>query len=168
MKVTLYIAATINGFIARNDDSTPWSDEEWNAYIDVVKRVGNIIIGSKTYEIMKIEELERIGNPFTVVISSKQSNNENPNVVFASSPEEALKVLTERNYTETLLNGGSQTIDAFTKKNLIDEIMIDVEPYIFGSGKPLILPSNLEYKLSLKDFKKIGNNTVQLYYTVVK
>lgn len=33
MKVILYMATSINGYIAREDYSTPWSEEEWKALL---------------------------------------------------------------------------------------------------------------------------------------
>lgn len=166
MKVILYMAMTLNGYISREDDSTPWTEDAWNAYTDAVKRVGSIIIGRRTYEIMKDEELKKIGNPLTVVMTSKTAENEKPHVIFVQSAEEALQVLSERGYKETLLAGGSQTNGLFMKKKLVNEIIIDVEPFIFGNGKPLIPPSVLETELSLKESRKLGNNSIQLHYEV--
>ncbi len=168
MKTILYMATTVNGYIARPDDSTPWSDEEWNAYAEMVKRVGNIIIGRKTYEIMKDGEFDRIGNPFVIVITQQKENETIPNVVFVKTPEEALKIAEEKEYTETMVNGGSTIIDLFAQKKLFDEIYLDVEPFVFGNGKPLFLPSNLELQLSLEEIKKIGNNSFQVHYKVLK
>ena len=49
MKVTLYMAITANGMIARKNLETPWSDEEFNSYYEKVKEVGNVIVRSRTY-----------------------------------------------------------------------------------------------------------------------
>lgn len=168
MKVILYMATTINGFIDREDDSTPWSDEEWKAYAEMVKRVGNIIIGRKTYEIMKDGEFERIGNPFVIVMTQQKENDPISNVAFVQTPEEALKIVEEKGYTETMVNGGSTIIDLFAQKKFFDEIYFDVEPFVFGKGKPLFLPSNVELRLSLEEVKKIGNNSFQAHYIVLK
>ncbi len=32
VKVTLYMAMTVNGYVAKENDETPWSDEEWESY----------------------------------------------------------------------------------------------------------------------------------------
>lgn len=111
MKVILYMAITANGYIARVDDSTPWSDEEWEAYAAEVKKIGNIIIGYRTYEVMKDMEFERIGNPLVIVVSSKEQPD-NTNVVFVKTPEDALKIVSEKGFTETTINGGSTLLAA--------------------------------------------------------
>lgn len=168
MKVILYVATTINGFIAKSDNSTPWSDEEWNEYSRMVKRVKNIIIGRKTFEIMKDGELQRIGNPFVIVLTQQKENLKIPNVIFVNTPEEALKIIQEKGFTETMVNGGSTIIDLFSQKNLFDEIYLDIEPFAFGEGKPLFLTKNLDLHLSLQNIKKIGKNSFQVHYRIEK
>lgn len=162
------MATTINSYIAREDDSTPWSDEEWNAYAEMVKEVGNIIIGRKTYEIMKDGEFERIGSPFVIVITQQENSESLSNMVFVKTPEEALEAVEGKGFTETMVNGGTTIINLFAQKKLFDEIYLDVEPFVFGNGKPLFPQSNLELKLTLEEVKKIGENSIQLHYKVVK
>jgi len=54
MKIILYMAITINGFIAKeNDDTSFVSEIEWRSFRKMIKNVGNMIIGSRTYEIMR-------------------------------------------------------------------------------------------------------------------
>ena len=53
MKVILYQAMSVNGYIAGAHDETPWSDEEWKSFSKAVSEAGNIIIGRRTYELMK-------------------------------------------------------------------------------------------------------------------
>lgn len=54
MKTILYMATTIDGFVAKKDDSTGFvSDVEWDSFQAEMKRVGNIIIGRRTFELME-------------------------------------------------------------------------------------------------------------------
>ena len=70
MKVTLYMAMTANGMIARKNGDTPWSASEWKSYSKSVRSHKALIIGRRTYEIMKKgNDFKRIGNPFVVVVS---------------------------------------------------------------------------------------------------
>ena len=52
------------------------------------------------------------------------------------------------------------------KENLIDEIILDVEPLIFGKGIKLFSEGNFEAKLELLEVRKISDNVVQLRYKV--
>ena len=46
MKIILYMAATVNGYIAKIDDDTDWiSAEEWDSYSNIIRKTGAMIIG---------------------------------------------------------------------------------------------------------------------------
>lgn len=167
MKVILYMAITANGYIARDDDSTPWSNEEWEAYAEEVKKVDNIIIGLRTYELMKDDGFEKIGNPLVVVVSSKDYAN-NTEAIFVKTPEEALEVVLQKGFTATTINGGSTLLSSFAQKGLIDEVILDVEPFLFGKGIPLFKEIDAELELELQEARKIGQNGIQLRYSVKK
>ena len=53
MKVVLYMAMSVNGCIAKENNETPWSDAVWESYYKIAKQFKAIILGRKTYEIMK-------------------------------------------------------------------------------------------------------------------
>ena len=63
MKVILYMAMTANGMIARENDEAPWSKVVWREYYKFIKQNKNIIVGRRTYELMKnANEFEKLGN----------------------------------------------------------------------------------------------------------
>jgi dihydrofolate reductase len=64
--------------------------------------------------------------------------------------------------------GGTQTVSTFVKAGLVNEMILVVEPVLFGKGLPLVEEVEDEYKLSLLDVKKLNNNTVQLHYRFEK
>jgi len=167
MKVILYMAMTANGYIAKENDDAPWSDAVFNGYYDFVKKRKNIILGKRTYEIMKeINEFEKLGFPFTIVVSDSPENNNDGKTIFVSSPKEAIKELEGKNINETIVGGGSTLNSSFMAENLIDEIYLDVEPIIFGEGIPLFRGGNFEKKLELIEINKISKNEIQLHYRV--
>jgi dihydrofolate reductase len=165
LNVCLYMAISVNGCIATTDERTPWSEEVWDSYHKIVSRFKNMIVGRRTYEIMKeVNEFETLKNPITLVITSDKAAANYNNIVFVSTPELALKELAERNFSTALVAGGSRLNQAFLQKGLINEIYLDIEPFIFGNGLPLFSPSKKELNLSLQSVNRIGKNTVQLHY----
>ncbi len=57
MKVILYLAITANGYIAGEHDEVEWvSEASWNSYLYIVKKIGCVIIGRRTYDLMKEDE----------------------------------------------------------------------------------------------------------------
>ncbi|MFN3301794.1 MAG: dihydrofolate reductase family protein [Patescibacteria group bacterium] len=170
MKVILYATTTINGYIAKENDETPWSKEVWEAYYDLIKEKGNIILGKRTYEIMKvIDEFKKLNYPFTVVVSSLVPPHQvNEKTVFVSTPTKALEILKAKGFKEVIVGGGATLNSSFLQGNLIDEIYLDVEPLIFGRGIKLFSETEKEVKLKLLTVKKITKNTFRLHYKVVK
>lgn len=168
MKLILYMAQTLNGYIAKENNETPWSEEEWKSFSNYVNKIDNLIIGRRTYEIMrKSKEFEKIGDPVIVVLSKKQGLK-TKNIFFVKSAKKAISLLEEKGFKESLVAGGSKTNTSFIKENLIDEIILDIEPFIFGKGINLFSEENFEIKLTLVDTQKISDNLIQLHYTVIK
>lgn len=167
MKVILYMAMTVNGYIARENGETPWSDEEWQSFAEVARRTKNLIIGRKTFEVMKADdEFVKIGNPFTVVVSSQWSDEAGYN--FASNPISALALMQKQGFEEVLVAGGGLLNSAFMAEGLVSEIYLDVEPLIFGKGVKLFASDDFEEKLELLNVKQLSKNTVQLHYKVIE
>jgi len=168
MKVVLYMAMSVNGCIAKENNETPWSDAVWESYYKIAKQFKAIILGRKTYEIMKdVNEFVKIGNPFTVVVSKKDFVKEK-NFVSAKSPKEALKILKDKGFEKVLVGGGGMLNSSFMKEKLIDEIHLDVEPLVFGRGIKLFADDDFESRLELVGTKKLSANTVQLHYRVLR
>ncbi len=168
MKVTLYMAITANGMIARKNLETPWSDEEFNSYYEKVKEAGNVIVGSRTYPQFLDTDIESMGKPLMVVLTRSNKVSGKENVVFAQSATKALEIVKDKGFDQALVTGGGETNKAFLETGLIDEIYLDIEPLVFGEGIPLFSPSNVELKLKLLETKKISDQTIQLHYKVVK
>ncbi len=165
MKVVLYMAITANGYIAKENDETPWSDEEWKSFSEKVKEIKNLVIGRKTFDIMEQgKEFQKIGNPFTVIVSNQKENNFN----FVNSPEQAINLLKEKGFSEVLVAGGGLLNSSFMQKGLVDEIYLDVEPFLFGKGIQLFAKNDFETKLELLETKQLSKNVIQLHYKVLK
>jgi len=171
MKVTLYMAITINGFIAKENDDTGFVSEiEWRSFRNMIKNAGNMIIGSRTYEIMREgEEFKGLEDIRILVVSENAdfktiANNHS----VAKSPKDALAILEKEGFDKALVAGGGTLNASFMAENLIDEIYLDVEPVIFGRGIRLFRENNFEAKLKLLEIKKLSGNEIQLHYQVLK
>lgn len=163
------MAITADGYIARENDDTPWSQEEFGAYYDFVRKRGNVIVGMRTYEFMREGgEFEKAGNPTTIVLSRVPLSVDNVKTFSASSPHEALRILQDKGFQEIVVGGGAMLNASFLKEGLLDEIYLDVEPLIFGKGIKLFGDSGVEAKLKLLEAKNLSENTMQLHYQVLK
>lgn len=168
MKTILYMAMTVNGYVARGDHSVAWSSAEWQEYARVVKDAGAYVIGNTTYKMMAAEkEFSKIGDPATCVLTHSPRADEGA-VMFAITPEEALSKLTARGFTKVIIGGGAQCNRAFLKAGLVDEIIVDVAPVLFGTGIPLFSECALEVPLELIETRSFAPNEIQLRYRVIQ
>ena len=171
MKITLYIATSINGYIAKPDDNTDWLSEEDNAgFEQKCSEYGNVVLGRRSFETLK----EDVPFPFFGVTSVVMTHQKIQNVwgdkaIFTdASPEEIVAMLQDKGFENILVGGGGQVNAAFLKAGLIDEIYVDIEPVLFGKGIKLAADEEFDYKLELVDTKKLNASTVQVHYKVLK
>jgi len=165
MKVTLMMAITLDGKIARDDRHFPdWTgSEDKKLFVQITKSAGAIIMGSKTYD--------TIGRPLpgrkNIILTRNQARrSDHPDLVYTNdSPETVLEALAADGYTEVVLVGGSIINAMFARMNLISEIIITIAPRIFGTGVPLFA-DELDMQLELQSVETLGRNYVLLRYHV--
>ncbi len=173
MKVTLFMAMSLNGIIARkNSDEDFLSHDNWNSFSGLVKSFQNFIIGRKTFEAVKQWKEEYNFDDFKdamkVIVSSDQNYKIDVGYKSASNPKEALEILKENGFNNILITGGATLNSSFAKENLIDEIILNVESVIIGEGIPLFSSNDFDLDLKLVDVKKLPNDIVQLRYKVTR
>lgn len=168
MKVILYMAMTVNGFIAKTDDGTEWSSEEWGSYLEKVRETGNLITGRKTYFLYDDSNFSEMGDPLVVVLTTDMSKQNLEKVKYVSSAKDALKILEEKGFKTALVAGGSRTNTSFIKEDLVDEIYLDIEPIVYGDGIPLFSKNEKKLNLEFIESKMLNTNTIQLHYKVIK
>ena len=169
MKVILYMAISANGLIAKENDETPWSDEEWEAFNQKAKEIGAILIGRRTWELMQEDgSLSQLPSSLILVLTSQTDLvSKDPRIVFVNSFEKALGVAKFKGYDTLMVAGGAQTNTTALRSGKITEIFLDIEPFLLGKGIPLFHPLNQDFNLKLLGINKIGPNTVQLHYKVL-
>ena len=164
------MATTINGFIAKNDDSSDFLTKvESASYVSAVKKAGCLVIGRRTYEILsKQPEFQKFlkAGIKIVTVSNTDFAVSVPVHSIARSPREALNIL--KDSEEVIVAGGSKLNASFLEENLIDEIYIDIEPFVLGKGIKLFVDSDFEASLELLETAKISTNEIQLHYKVLK
>ena len=171
-EVILYIAASLDGFIAKEDDDLQWLEETEgegdNGYSEMYDSIDTTIMGKRTYDYV-MEHAEAFPYPDKknyVFSTSVQGSTEY--VDFVHEDVVAFtKKLKEQQGSKIWMVGGSDILDAFIKENLIDEYIITVTPHILGAGIPLFRGNNPQIDLVLVDTICFGQ-FVQLHYRVNK
>jgi dihydrofolate reductase len=171
MKVILSMAVSVNGMIATKEGSEDFLPHgNWIQFVKLVNKVGCFIWGRKTYEaVIKWggDYLNDLKDAKKVIISYSHLQLKE-GFMLAHSPEEALEKLENERFKEVVLTGGSTNNSEFAKRDLIDEVIFDVNSVVIGEGIPIFAPSNFEINLQLVSMEKIDDNILELRYKVLK
>lgn len=161
----MMMAVTADGKIAKNSDHFPdWtSKEDKKLFAETSQEHGVVLMGDKTFFTFPAPLPDRLNVVFTL--------EENPPEIEGvkwvdGEPENVLAELKEMGYKSAILGGGSYLNTLFLERKLIDEIMITVEPKIFGQGLSLF-GKEIDADLELLEIKKINDHSVVLRYKVV-
>jgi len=175
MKVTAIAVMSLDGKLTRwnEDDIRKWSSEDdWKHFVSQRNRADAVIMGRKTYDQIKVGiDLEIRPCRFVVTKNPKSFSKETVSgklEFIQQNPSEFLELCHRKGYESILLVGGSSLFTDFAKHNAIDELLITIEPRIFGEGSPL-LSGEVDMKLHLENSEKLNESgTILLRYSVIK
>jgi len=159
------MAITADGKIAKDSNQfANWTSlEDKKLFAKTSKKCGVVLMGENTFRTFPSPLKERLN----VVFSEKKGNLEIEGVKWVNGePVKVLEELEGLGYKSAILGGGSFLNSLFLKKGLINEIMLTVEPKIFGSGLSLF-NQDLNANLKLINTEKINENSVLLHYEVI-
>jgi dihydrofolate reductase len=158
-------ATTADGFIAKDGNHSPmsWtSKDDKTRFIELTKRAGVVIMGSRTFETLPHPLKDRLN-----IVYSRSKKFDGVEVT-QEPPETLLQNLEKRGFTEAAVCGGSKTYTAFIKARAVDRIYLTVEPVLFGQGIPLFCePLDPECRLELVSSNPTPCGTLFLEYKVV-
>ncbi len=166
MKVTLVMAVTLDGKIAKHENHfADWTEKEDKLFFQKhTTHAGVLIMGSRTFD--------TIGRPLpnrkNIVMTKKTDRvSDNPDLEFSNEPpKKILQQLENEGFQEVVIAGGSKINTLFAKEKLITDVMLTISPVIFGTGMSLF-DTEIGLQLELKDTQKLGLNSVLLHYQVL-
>ena len=159
------MAISLDGKIAKNSQHfTNWSSkEDKKMFSQVSNDCGVILMGENTFNTFPSPLEGRLN----LVFSEKDNLEDEENVCFVKGdPKLILEKLKKDGYKKALLGGGSFLNSLFLEKKLIDEIMITIEPKVFGQGLSLF-NKDFDINLELIELKKLNKNSIFLHYKVI-
>jgi dihydrofolate reductase len=133
-KVILYIACSLDGYIAKpNDDlsflSIVQEDGEDYGYEAFVNTVDTVILGRKTYDWVMAQVPEFPHADKTTFVITRQAKPSVGNTHFYSGNlKELLTRLKAEEGKHIFIDGGAEIVNELLKDHLIDELIISVIP----------------------------------------
>ena len=170
-KIVLYIAASSDGFIASSDGSVDWINtnvdlgDEYN-FESFLRRVDTILMGRKSYEQALSFGEWPYQNHHTLVFSKSNLEPQTPNSTIVTNPTpDFIKRLKEEDGKDIWLFGGGSLNNFFLDNDLIDEIMLFVQPVALGAGIGIFGNKAVELKkFNRKESRELGNGFTLLWY----
>ena len=161
-KGILYIAQSIDGFIARKNGSVDWLDayfskEMAKGHKTFFNKIDSVVVGNTT---QKQFPQKYEGKP--TFVFSKKRKGQDENITYVKGRVSTFI----KNYKpkgNVWILGGSDIINQFLKEDLIDEMRIFTIPELLGKGIPLFKESNIQKKLKLITTKTY-NDVVEIRY----
>ncbi|SDC55632.1 dihydrofolate reductase family protein [Shouchella lonarensis] len=179
-KVILYIATSVDGFIADKEGEIDWltqyGDQEAvsadDSYVNLYHRIDTVLMGRKTYDQVVDELMPELGADYfyadkTNYVMTSRTAEPRENVRFVKEDVvrfvEGLKSEVGK---DIWLIGGSSLVNPLNEAGLIDEYQITLIPVLLGEGMPLFTNGTAQTNLKSEKVYERGG-LVYLTYTRV-
>jgi dihydrofolate reductase len=170
----VYIACSMDGYIARKDGGINWltgipnddnSDYGFGAFMQTID---GVLMGRNTFETVLGFNLAEwpYGKPVFVLSGSL---TDVPDAlrgkveIINSEPEDAARALNRKGINNIYVDGG-KTIQGFMKKGLIDVMIITTISIVLGGGIPLFGETGRETSFVLEKTEYLNKFMVKNYY----
>lgn len=169
-KIILYIATSLDGYIAREDHDISWlsiveNSEEDYGYTRFVEDIDTIIMGRKTYDKVNSFGIEFPHKEKKCYVISRTKTGFDQNVEYYSgSLEDLIADLKNKDGRDIFVDGGAEIVNELLRINLIDELVISIVPILLGSGIRLFQDGRPEQRLKLLRSKEFVSGLVQMWY----
>jgi len=189
LKISVYIAISLDGFIARSDGSLDWlegssgevADSESSAegsdtpddfgFWEFFNTVDTMVMGRGTFEFVAgtgqwVYEGKRV-----IVLSSTLSADDVPEhlrgkvEILSMEPRELGAKLKSEGAEHVYVDGGV-TIQQFLRAGLVDELILSRMPVLIGSGISLFGELDADVRLKHVETREFTGGTVQSRYAV--
>ena len=180
-RVTIHMAASLDGFIARKDGRVDWletSDEfiggdslDPSDIEAFVKTIDCYVMGSRTYETALNFEAKGLGwsygNKPTFVLTSRRLSRTRDTVEFYSG--DLARFVNEQlrpAFGSIWFVGGGTVSGECLRRGLADEIRYSILPILIGDGVPFFEKLGRDVALHLAEVKAYKSGIVELRYDV--
>jgi dihydrofolate reductase len=177
IKVSVYIATSVDGFIARPDGDVSWlhevepigggDDAGFGGFFD---SIDVLVMGRGSFE--KVLEFDWPYGTKPVIVLSKSLTEVPEGLrdrvrIDASTPQKLVEKLSQEGYKRMYLDGG-KVIQSFLRNGLVDDMTLTTIPVLIGEGLPLFGSIEKDIKLRLLESRSWANGFVQSEYQVLK
>lgn len=164
----MYLATSLDGFIARLGDEIDWLEPDpavthaasvpgpghQASYDDLIDRTDVMVMGRRTYE--KVLTFPEWPYPVPVLVLSASIPQVADQLIEVVPSIGAAVDRLDQLATRGVYIDGGQTVQAFLRAGLVDEITVTTVPILIGSGIPLFGTLEHDVRLSLAHVEADG------------
>lgn len=174
---SVFIATSLDGYIARNDGSIDWLEAvnalvplgEDCGYAAFMSSVDALVMGSGTFEkVVSFSEWPYGEKPVWVVsntLNRLPAHLPSQVQLVRGTPNEIASMAKQSGYKRLYIDGG-RLIQSFLREGLMTELTITTIPVLLGSGRALFGPLDSDVKLELVSSRSFPFGFVQSTYCV--
>jgi dihydrofolate reductase len=173
VQITLAMVLSVDGKSTKWDlpDQSWASSEDKTHLIQLISGNNLILMGGNTYQIAKKHIKPKEGKKRVVLTRNPGKFQEDAvrgQLEFTDKPvEDLIRELESEGFDKLLLLSGEKLNYEFFSKKLINEVVITLEPKIFGEGKGLAFGGKLDIELTLLKSEQLNETgTLLLSYGV--
>ena len=171
-KLILYIACSLDGYIAKPNDDLSFLDSmqkegEDYGYNEFTASVDTVILGRRTYDwvMERVPEFPHADKKAYVITRSTRPDIEST-TFYSGDLTSLVTKLKEGTGKNIFCDGGAEIVNELLSASLIDELIISVIPVLVGDGTRLFKDGRPEQLLELISSKSFETGLTQLHYKV--
>jgi dihydrofolate reductase len=171
-KFVLYIAMSIDGYIAKHDDDISWlsiveREGEDYGYHDFIQSVDTVILGRKTYaKVMSMTDEFPHKHKKTYILSRTPKANEGNIEYYNGDIAALLEKIRKENTMQGIVfcDGGADIVQQCLQTHLFDTIIISIIPILLGGGIHLFSSEYPLQRMELVRSATFPSGLVQVWY----
>ena len=171
-KISLFIAASLDGYIAKPNDDLSFlkqveQEGEDYSYAEFTASIDTIIIGRRTYDYV-LKEIGAShydnGQRDVYVLTRTKRPPVGRTSFYSGNIGDLVKRLKSEQGKNIYCDGGAEVVNELLKLDLIDEFVISVIPVLLGNGTRLFKDGRPEQILEFIKVKTFETGLTQLHY----
>ncbi|HZH64862.1 MAG TPA: dihydrofolate reductase family protein [Flavisolibacter sp.] len=173
-KVILYIAASLDGYIAKPGDDLSFlsvveQEGEDYGYAEFIKTIDTVIVGRRTYEkVLSMGFDFPHANKDSYIVTRTPRPDSGSVKFYTGSLKDLVLKLKSQKGKNIFVDGGAEIVNELLKDALIDEFIISILPVLTGDGIKLFKDGRPEQNLQLLTAKQFDTGLTQLHYKLAK
>ena len=174
---SVFIAQSVDGFIAREDGDIKWLEEigpteENVGYEDFIASVDALVMGKNSFLKVLTFGFWPYEGIDVFVMSRSLKEGDIPDefkskiYILKEGPRSVCEYLENKGKKHLYIDGG-QIIQAFIREKLIQQMIVTTIPVLIGKGIPLFGHVSGDIQLKLNFSKKFQNDMIQNSYKLI-